>query len=144
MTVDLKIFSISGATLSYANKGDAGLDITATNLFYDAEKNLFVYGTDLKLEIPEGYVGIIFPRSSISKYDLSLANSVGVIDSSFRGEVILKFRPTIPFGKVYEVGEKIGQLILFKYPTVNVIQVNSESDLSLTDRGDGGFGSTGK
>ena len=107
-----------------------------------------VYGTGLAFEIPEGYVGLLFPRSSNAKKDLLLSNSVGVLDSGYRGEVTFKFKPCEVFEKPdltypekYEVGDRIGQLIIIPYPHIEFEVVEELSD---TDRGAGGYGSTGK
>jgi dUTP pyrophosphatase len=122
----------------YAKKGDAGMDLVATTLMRTGK--YFEYGTDLAMEIPQGYVGLLFPRSSISKTDHSLRNSVGVIDSGYRGEI--KLRMSIPnLGeREYNIGDKVGQLIIIKLPWVEIEEVKELSD---TDRGEGGFGSTG-
>jgi len=122
----------------YAKDGDAGMDLVATTLVRTSK--FFEYGTDLAMEIPKGYVGLLFPRSSISKTDHFLRNSVGVIDSGYRGEI--KLRMSIPaLGETeYLIGEKVGQLILMKLPWVEIEEVEELSD---TDRGEGGFGSTG-
>ena len=122
----------------YAKDGDAGMDLVATTLVRTSK--FFEYGTDLAMEIPKGYVGLLFPRSSISKTDHFLRNSVGVIDSGYRGEI--KLRMSIPaLGETeYVIGDKVGQLILMKLPWVEVEEVDELSD---TDRGEGGFGSTG-
>jgi dUTP pyrophosphatase len=122
----------------YAKDGDAGMDLVATTLVRTSK--FFEYGTDLAMEIPKGYVGLLFPRSSISKTDHFLRNSVGVIDSGYRGEI--KLRMSIPaLGETeYLIGDKVGQLILMKLPWVEIEEVE---ELSNTDRGEGGFGSTG-
>jgi dUTP pyrophosphatase len=122
----------------YAKDGDAGMDLVATTLVRTSK--FFEYGTDLAMEIPKGYVGLLFPRSSISKTDHFLRNSVGVIDSGYRGEI--KLRMSIPaLGETeYLIGDKVGQLILIKLPWVEIEEVEELSD---TDRGEGGFGSTG-
>ena len=125
---------------SYAKMGDAGLDLTATSKEWDEEKQLVVMGTGLAMEIPEGYVGLIFPRSSICKTPLSLANCVGVIDSGYRGEVKFMFRPGDRPRKNYEIGDRIGQLIIMPFPTVLPVEA---TELSDTARGAGGFGSSG-
>lgn len=121
---------------AYANEGDAGLDIWAVS---KEEKDKFIeYGTGLAFEIPQGYVCLIFPRSSLSKKDLILANHVGVLDSGYRGELKFRFKKT---GEdIYDVGERIGQIIIIPYPKVEVEEVD---ELSETVRGDGAFGSTG-
>lgn len=122
----------------YAKDGDAGMDLVGTTLVRTSK--FFEYGTDLAMEIPKGYVGLLFPRSSISKTDHFLRNSVGVIDSGYRGEI--KLRMSIPaLGETeYLIGDKVGQLILMKLPWVEIEEVEELSD---TDRGEDGFGSTG-
>ena len=136
---------------SYQKLGDAGLDLTATS--YKYENGRHVYGTGLAVEIPEGFVGLVFPRSSIANYDLRLSNAVGVIDSNYRGEITFKFendrmtRPDANFKqwlndecRIYEVGNRIGQLVIMPIPTIEPIEVDS---LSSSERGSGGYGSSG-
>lgn len=144
----------------YAKVGDAGLDLTATSMYYDEYGNI-CYGTGLAFEIPEGYVGLIFPRSSICKEQLLLSNAVGVIDSGYRGEVSFKFKPSMALDNrqcvkadeeklwsiavrqndIYKVGDRIGQMIIMPYPSVEFEEVE---ELSETERGEGGYGSSGK
>ena len=126
-------------TPSYAKMGDAGLDLTAHRLVPCIVGIPFMeYGTGIAVEIPEGYVGLVFPRSSISKLeDFYLKNSVGVIDSGYRGEIMMRFCKSHEF---YKTGDKIGQLIILPYPTIYLEEVE---ELSSTERGEGGFGSTG-
>lgn len=127
---------------AYAKPGDAGLDLVAVNQQYLEDYGCWVYGTGLAVEIPEGYVGLIFPRSSVRKYSLALSNCVGVIDSGYRGEIMCSFRPQSTGSKdVYGVGDKVCQLIIMPYPTV--VPVESD-ELSETERGTGGHGSTGR
>lgn len=132
---------------SYAKPGDAGIDLTAVTQDFERLKNgsaIITYGTGLAFEIPNGYVGLIYPRSSISKTAITLTNSVGVIDSGYRGEVMFKFRldansrPTE--GSIYKIGERIGQLVVMPFPKVHILEV---SELTSTERGTGGFGSSG-
>ena len=127
---------------SYSVKGDAGLDLTSTSL--DKSNPLYwEYGTGLSVEIPLGCVGLLFARSSISKTEHSLRNSVGVLDSGYRGEI--KLRMTTPSTSAstagYSVGDRIGQLIVFEIPRIKIVE---EEELSATVRGGGGFGSTGE
>lgn len=128
----------------YAKLGDAGLDLTATSMYYDEYGNI-CYGTGLAFEIPEGYVGLVFPRSSICKEQLLLSNAVGVIDSGYRGEVSFKFKPSMALAfrqnAIYEVGDRIGQMIIMPYPSVEFEEVE---ELSETERGEGSYGSSGK
>ena len=123
----------------YAKPGDAGMDLYAVSFGIDQNNN-YVYGTGLAMEIPEGYVGLIFPRSSISKTAHSLRNAVGVIDSGYRGELIFKFDINTHNSPVYEIGDRIGQIIIMPYPK---IEFEEAWELSKTDRGKGGYGSTG-
>ena len=87
-----------------------------------------------------GHVGLLFPRSSIYKTTLTLSNSVGVIDSGYRGEVMLKYR-YLEDGMVYDLKDRVGQLIVMPIPTMVIEEVQ---ELSETERGEGGYGSTGK
>lgn len=148
MEVKIKKLSEDAVIPHYAKPGDAGMDLTAVSMAYD-ENGCVVYGTGLAFEIPEGYVGLLFPRSSNAKKCLTLTNSVGVIDSGYRGEVMFKFRPAMEFDtgerlridkKIYEVGERIGQIIIIPYPHIEFIETD---ELSKTERGNGGFGHTG-
>ena len=125
-------------TPSYAKDGDAGLDLTAHTVTSIVSDTYIEYGTGIAVEIPQGYVGLVFPRSSVSKKEnFYLKNSVGVIDSGYRGEIKLRFNQS---DSHYQAGEKVGQLIIIPYPTIYLEQVE---ELSSTERGEGGFGSTG-
>jgi dUTP pyrophosphatase len=145
MKVRFKKLSLKAVTPSYAMPGDAGLDLTAIQYTVDPEHNFINYYTGLAVEIPQGYVGLLFPRSSVSKTDLSLANSVGVIDSGYRGEIIFryKFKRNEHFASMrrFKEGDRVGQLLIIPYPTIELEEV---SELSSTDRDTGGFGSTNK
>ena len=124
----------------YAKKGDAGMDLTATQIIEETSKQI-TYGTGLAIEIPEGFVGLVFPRSSIRKVGLELSNAVGVIDSGYRGEIQATFNKNGVNDTFYGVGERCCQLVIVPTP---VIQIKVVDELSETDRGKGGFGSTGK
>ena len=128
---------------SYAHDTDAGLDLTAvsfTQEFDKSNKLVLVYHTGLAVEIPEGYVGLIFMRPSVSNKSISLTNAVAVIDSGYRGELLLKYKITTDsLPTIYQPGEKIGQLIIIPYPKINPIEAE---ELDSSDRNEGGFGST--
>lgn len=127
-----------------AHAGDAGFDLVAVSRKWSADDWCYVYGTGLAFEIPEGYVGLAFPRSSIAGRPLQLSNSVGVIDSGYRGEVMAKFRvagSSKGMDAVYDVGERICQLVIVKLPEVEMVEAD---ELSGSERGAGGYGSTGK
>ena len=128
---------------SYSKIGDAGMDLTAVDI--EETVDYVSYKTGLAFEIPKGHVGLLFPRSSNSKKDLLLTNSVGVIDSGYRGEVELRYkRIKADFAdnvKKYEIGDRVGQIMILPYPNVYMTEV---PELSDSQRGTGGFGSTGK
>lgn len=126
----------------YAKKGDAGLDLTATSetIIDESGFGYIEYGTNIAMEIPEGYYGMLVPRSSISKTGMILASSPSTIDSGYRGEIKCRFK-WIKDSIKYNVGERIAQLIILPYPNIELIVVE---ELTETERGDGGFGSSGK
>ena len=126
---------------SYAKPGDAGLDLVAVSI---KENTTFqvTYGLGISCEIPSGYVGLIYPRSSIRKYELVLSNSVGVVDSGYRGELQATFNKTNGLlSMMYRIGERVCQMVIVPYP---MIEVEEAADLEPSERGEGGFGSTGR
>jgi len=137
---------------------DAGFDLTAT---WKKETDKYTeYGTDIAFEIPAGYVGLLFPRSSVSNKDLMLKNSVGVVDATYRGEIRFRYWKTIPEYKdiqqwcdnikmtvtksiesdKYEVGDRCGQIVFLEIPQVELMLAE---ELSETERGTKGYGSSG-
>lgn len=140
LQVKFKKLHPSSITPCYAKQGDAGMDLTATEIISN-EPFQIVYGTGIAVEIPEGHVGLVFPRSSIRKYDLILANSVGVIDSGYRGEIQVTFvKKRGVASKGYDVGDRVCQLMIIPFPGVRFMEVDELSD---SERGIGGHGSTG-
>lgn len=93
MNIKLKK-TLPNAVIPVKEPGNAGMDLTAARRWFDEYGNI-VYDTGIAIEIPEGYAGYLFPRSSISKMCVALTNSVGVIDSSYRGSILLKYKPTL-------------------------------------------------
>ena len=144
MIVNIKRIHPEAVIPSYAKNGDAGMDLIATSIISETPSQI-TYGLGIALEIPEGFVGLVFPRSSIRKTRLQLSNSVGVIDSGYRGELQATFNKittTIENQKNdYKVGDRVCQIIIIPYPPIEFNEVN---ELSNTERGEGGFGSTGK
>ena len=131
LQVNFKKLHPNSISPCYAKQGDAGMDLTATEIISN-EPFQIVYGTGIAVEIPEGHVGLVFPRSSIRKYDLSLTNSVGVIDSGYRGEIQVTFRKEKGVAsKIYEVGDRVCQIMIIPFPAVNFTETNELSDLSL-------------
>lgn len=149
-TIKFKRLSEDATIPSKAHVSDAGFDLTATSMKFDTEGNI-VYGTGIAVEIPQGFVGKLYQRSSIAKRNIMLTNCVGIIDSGYRGEILAKFKPLNEYDRVklkgvtnvvkpYIVGEKIAQLIIEALPEVELIEVE---ELSESDRGQGGYGSSG-
>lgn len=138
MNLKFKKLSPEATLPKRANPTDAGLDLTATTKSYDTPTGTYTYGTGLAVEIPDNHVGLLFQRSSVYKTDLSLVNAVGVIDSSYRGELMLKFRAIGT--NHYNVGERVGQLVIVPISLAEPMLVE---DLDETSRGQGGFGSSG-
>jgi dUTP pyrophosphatase len=126
---------------TYAKQGDAGMDLVAVSKTIDPVHNQLIFGFGLAFEIPLGYVGLVFPRSSIYKTGLSLTNCVGVIDAGYRGEVKARFRIEEPGSQTYMPGDKIAQLVIMQLPNVFIKEVDELSD---SERGAGGFGSSGR
>lgn len=140
MEVKIKRLHPDAVIPKYAMAGDACLDLTAVSREPDIDNNI-VYGTGLAFEIPDGYVGLLFPRSSNAKLSLLLSNSVGVLDAGYRGEVTFKYRCTASGGRCYAVGDRIGQMLIIPRPHVDFVEVD---ELSESERGIGGYGSTGQ
>lgn len=140
MVVKFKKLSPNAISPKYSKDGDAGMDLTITSILSETDKDI-TYGFGVAMEIPKGFVGLVFPRSSVRKYDLSLTNCVGVIDSGYRGEIQATFKKTHDGNKKYEVGDRAAQIMILAYPQIDFVESDTLSD---SDRGEGGFGSTGK
>jgi dUTP pyrophosphatase len=154
MKVNFKKLNPLASIPSRSKEGDAGYDMTAVDV--ELNNNILTVHTGIAIEIPRGYAGFLFPRSSICKTDLSLTNSVGVIDSNYRGEIMCKFRINDNVfeqnndnlyiinsrnkPRLYSVGDRCCQLIILPVPDITF---EEQSELSSSERGAGGFGSTG-
>ena len=137
MEIKIKILSPLAKIPKYATNGDAGLDLTVTDL-ENADTNHIRYKFGIAVEIPKGHVGLMFPRSSIYKQGQLMSNAVGVIDSSYRVELM-----AVMLGnkreQMYKVGDRAAQIIILPYPEIEFIEAE---ELSETERGSGGYGST--
>ncbi len=143
MKVRIKKLNENAVIPAYAKSGDAGMDLVATSIISETDTQI-TYGIGLALEIPYGFVGLIFPRSSVRKTRLMLSNCVGVIDSGYRGELQATFNKVNQNSQSendYKVGDRIAQIMIIPYPPIQFVEVD---ELSETERGEGGFGSTGK
>ena len=122
-----------------ATDGSAGFDLYAVSREVINKKTV-KYDTGIAFEIPKGYVGLLFPRSSVIKKGLSMGNSVGVVDCDFRGSVSAVFYVD-EADELYEVGERVCQLVIV--PIADAFALVETDELSDTTRGQGGYGSTG-
>ena len=140
MILRFKKNSPNAQTPTKAHPTDAGFDMYVAQVSIDEAAGIITYNTSISVEIPAGHVGLLFPRSSVYKTQQSLCNSVGVVDSGYRGDVQFKYylrnREAL-----YNVGDKCGQIVIMPYPEV---VFEEAAELADSDRGEGGFGSTGK
>lgn len=143
MTLKVKRLSEKAVLPVRAHKGDAGFDLTAARITTEVNECgqlILVYHTDIAIELPEGYFALLVPRSSVAIKSIMLTNSVGVIDNGYRGEIMAKFRSTtdvVP--AVYKEGERFAQLLILPIPE---FEVEEAQELTETERGEGGYGST--
>lgn len=134
-----------GALPTKATDGSAGFDLYSTRITQERDnsnKPVFVYHTDIAVEIPKGYVGLLFHKSSVAKRSIMLTNAVGVIDSDYRNEIMAKMKVTtdaVP--TIYAIGEPFAQLVIVPYLVAEPILVD---ELSETERGTKGFGEADK
>ena len=146
MTYDVKIKKLSKNAVipTYGSPFSAGADLYAcidSSLGINPGETKFVH-TGLCAEIPQGFAGLVFARSGLAcKKDLAPANKVGVIDSDYRGEIMVAIHNHGRQTRIVENGERVAQLLIMPYVCANFIE---SAELSDTQRGEGGFGSTGK
>lgn len=169
----LRVFAyVEGVFPKQAHQGDAGFDLTAAKppnivgLEDPAQKGFYYkidyieYDTGVRLSPPKEIFSTVFPRSSVSKKNLVLANSIGLIDTGYRDTIKLRFKyvaqpwdlvssidgeimTTIDKDKIYQKGDRIGQLVFFTHTPVSLEQITDKDLMETSIRGLGGFGSTG-
>ena len=141
MKVKMKKLHPDAVKPKYAKESDAGMDLVATEIISNTTFQV-TYGLGIAVEIPDGMVGLVFPRSSIRNTELTLSNSVGVIDAGYRGELQATFNKLNGLDSLaYKVGDRVAQIVIVPHPIVQFVEVD---ELSESKRGEGGFGSTGK
>jgi len=141
--MELKVKLEEGAVLpKHAKPGDAGLDLSSMESVDIWPGQTVMVGTGVSVEIPEGYFGLAAPRSGLaSKFGVTLANAPGIVDSGYRGEIKAALHNMSHMMHHVEKGERVCQLLIVPVASVTCVQVD---ELSETERGDGGFGSTGR
>ena len=144
--VTVKVFNESGNALpKYETAGATGMDIMARQDVVIPPGETRIVPTGLFMEIPDGYEILVFPRSGVSlKTGLRIASSVGKIDHDYRGEMGAIVWNTSSIEYTVRKGERIAQITVYQPPKFSWFEVSSKDELSVTGRGAGGFGSTGK
>ena len=132
---------ISDYLPEYKTKGSACFDFVSTETHLFTKNELFNLGTGVRCEIPRGWCMLVFSRSSLGQKKMIIPNSVGVIDSDYRGEIKVPLISLNDEPVLIEKGARVAQGMLVK---VNQARFVTCDALSETDRGCGGFGSTGK
>lgn len=156
--MELKVKLSDGAPLpAHAKPGDAGLDLTSRETVVLRPGETKMVRTGVTVEIPDGYFGMVVPRSGLGSRGVTLSNCVGVIDSGYRGEIMAPLHNNHPSvvsasnlaanaryngdGKMtVERGDRVAQLVVVPYRTCECVEVD---ELGNTERGKDGFGSTG-
>lgn len=124
----------------YRTKGSAGADLKVAMDLVLLPNHTQVVSTGISLAIPEGFVGLIFPRSGLASRGITLANSVGVIDSDYRGEIMVALKNTSMDPVALTYGDRVAQIVFIPITQFPFVQTET---LDTTVRGTGGFGSTG-
>ena len=137
ITLKFKVLDENVKEPTRGTPGAAAYDLYATRC--NLSDRFVEYGTGLSIEIPPGYVGVLAARSSVSNVGMWLCGGVGILDSDYRGEIRARFYRG-PGSDIYEIGERVCQLMIIPIAEVSLERVD---ELSTTERGEGGFGSSG-
>lgn len=143
MKLEFKRLSDQAQTPAQAHAGDAGWDLYAAEEASIAPGERLAVGTGIAIAVPEGHAGLVLPRSGLAaKHGITLVNAPGLIDSGYRGEVRVLLLNTDPEASFeVAIGDRIAQLLLVRFERVEAAEVE---DLDATERGQGGFGSSGR
>ena len=140
MDIKIKKLTPTAKMPVYSTDGAAGMDLFVDSV-EELENGEVKFNFGLALEIPKGFCALILPRSSVYKLGLILSNSVGLIDSDYRGGISAIFYNISPSPCPIEISDRVAQLVIIPYPKINFVEVE---ELGETQRGIGGHGSTGK
>lgn len=129
-------------SLGYAHEGDGAFDLRAAHDALIEPHGRATVRCGFSLEIPEGHAGLVIPRSGLaSKHGITVLNAPGLVDSGYRGEIMVALHNTDPHdGFSIERGDRIAQMAIVAMPQVSLVESGA---LSHTERGEGGFGSSG-
>ena len=139
----IKLVSPNAVVPTYGSKCAAGMDLSSSDTYSIAPGETVLVHTGISIEIPDGYFGAIYPRSGLAtKRGLRLVNCVGVVDSDYRGEIMVALYNDSTETQSVELRDRIAQMVIQPYERPQVFDVVNE--LSDTERGSGGFGHTGR
>ncbi len=142
MEIEIKLAKKNAKLPSYGRRGDAALDLFVCEATSLSPSEIKMVSTGVFLAIPDGYCGLVLPRSGLaSKHAITLINSPGLLDSNYRGEITI---PLINHGnETYEIeeGDRVAQLLIIPCPNIDFKEVK---ELSSSNRGQSGFGSSGR
>ena len=143
MKLEFKRLSDQAQTPAQAHAGDAGWDLYAAEQASIAPGNRLAVGTGIAIAVPEGHAGLVLPRSGLAaKHGITLVNAPGLIDPGYRGEVrVLLLNTDSEATFEVAIGDRIAQLLLVRFEPVEAAEVEA---LDATERGEGGFGSSGR
>lgn len=138
----MEFTNYGSSDIGFATTGSAGIDLPSNEKVHIAQGRTRFMKTGIAVHIPDGYAGVIMSRSGLgSKHGIVVAQGVGLIDSDYRGELIVPLYNRSVHAKTIVIGDRIAQLVIIPVAQPTLLQVNS---LEITDRGTGGFGSTGE
>ncbi len=143
MDLRFRILDDAATLPSRAHAGDAGLDLHSAQTAHIGPGERWQISTGLAVEIPEGHAGLVLPRSGLAlRYGISLVNAPGLIDSGYRGEVGVLLLNNDP-AEIFRVepGDRIAQLVVVPFAGLNPV---AAGELADSERGEGGFGSSGR
>lgn len=146
MTIPIRIRRLhpNAVLPRYARLGDAGMDLVAVeSVLLRSSGEQASVATGLAIELPEGFAGLILPRSGLAaRHGITVVNSPGLIDSGYRGELKVILQKTHHVGTTFRIapGDRIAQLVVLPLPAIEFIEAE---ELERTERGERGFGSTG-
>ena len=143
MELKVQLLNDSATLPTRAHEGDAGLDLYASEPAHIGPGERWQVATGIAVEIPEGHAGLVLPRSGLARrHGISLVNAPGLVDAGYRGEVKVLLLNNDP-AEIFRIqpGDRIAQLLVTPYATIEPVQAEALSD---TGRGEDGFGSTGR
>lgn len=142
MNADVLINCLPEFLPTYARAGDAGADLRSTQNVLVPSRGRAIVNTGVKIALPDGFVALVHPRSGLAaKHGVTVLNTPGTVDAGYRGEILVTLFNSSEEDFQVSVGDRIAQLVVQEFVKANFISV---SELPGSERGDAGFGSTGR